>query len=71
MPARDSVRRWLPEKRKVTGSTPVPTTSDGQAERLVIGRFLIPQAAAGHAREIPGAAVVTVVRARWSPGLTL
>jgi hypothetical protein len=28
-----------PEKRKVTGSTPVPTTIDGQAFRLVIGRF--------------------------------
>jgi hypothetical protein len=29
----------VPEKRKVTGSTPVPTTTDGQAFRLVIGRF--------------------------------
>jgi hypothetical protein len=29
----------LPEKRKVTGSTPVPTTTDDQAKCLVIVRF--------------------------------
>src|SRR5690606_37551872 len=28
-----------PEKRKVTGSTPVPTTRDGQAKRLAIACF--------------------------------
>ena len=29
----------LAEKRKVTGSTPVPTTTDGQAKRLAIACF--------------------------------
>jgi hypothetical protein len=37
VPGGDTVPCWLPEKRKVTGSTPVPTTDDGQAKRLVIG----------------------------------
>jgi len=30
-------RLWTSEKRKVTGSTPVPTTTDDQVNGLVIG----------------------------------
>jgi hypothetical protein len=48
----------MSEKRKVTGSTPVPTTSDGQAARLVIGRFPAPVAAAEDDREMLGATPV-------------
>src|SRR5690606_25283954 len=61
-----------PEKRKVTGSTPVPTTTDDQAPRLVIACFRPPTGTRTCARvSAPVAAVDPVLIARSSRAVAL